>query len=157
MYRRFAHLGLEKLRNLHKVTTLKRKVQILKERDVCRICKLTKLRNRTRTELSPWKDSLLALISVDTAGPFTTTTRGNKWFAQVVDNASRQTWTLCGRTKSELMDKLETWKVTEERRTQLKVMAVRSDNASEIRGKLNEWAKQGVRHERTVTVTAGLG
>ncbi|KAK6585469.1 hypothetical protein PZA11_002196 [Diplocarpon coronariae] len=151
MHRRFAHLGPEKLRGLHKVSTLKRKIQVPKDRPVCRICKLTKLRNRTRTELSPWKDSILALISIDTAGPFTTSIRGNNWFSQIVDNSTRQTWTICARTKSELMEKLETWKVTEERRTQLKLMAVRSDNASEIRAKLDEWAKQGVRYEPTVT------
>ncbi len=45
IYRRFAHLRLDKLRNLHKVTILKRLVIVLINREMCRVCKLTKLRN----------------------------------------------------------------------------------------------------------------
>ena len=88
MHRRFAHLGPEKLRNLHKVTTLKRPVTVPVDREMCRVCKLTKLRNKTSKVLSPWKGSILALVSMDFAGPFLPTTRGNRGFAQVVDNAT---------------------------------------------------------------------
>ena len=70
---------------------------------------------------------------------------------QVVDNSTRYTWTLVAKTKSELMSQLEVWKSTEERRTQMKIMSVRSDNASEIREKLDEWKKEGVREEPAVT------
>jgi len=45
MYRRFAHLRLDKLRNLYKVTILKRLVLVLIDREMCRVYKLTKLRN----------------------------------------------------------------------------------------------------------------
>lgn len=48
------------------------------------------------------------------------------------------------------MNGLEKWKNREELATGLKVMAVRSDNAAEIREKLDEWSKQGVREEPTV-------
>ncbi len=45
IYRRFVYLGLDKLRNLHKVTILKRLVIILINREMYRVCKLIKLRN----------------------------------------------------------------------------------------------------------------
>ncbi len=45
IHRRFAHLGLDKLRNLYKVTILKRPVLVLIDREIYRVCKLTKLRN----------------------------------------------------------------------------------------------------------------
>ncbi len=45
MYKRFTYLRLDKLRNLHKVTILKRLVIILINREIYRVCKLTKLCN----------------------------------------------------------------------------------------------------------------
>lgn len=91
MHRRFGHMGPDQLRNLHKVTKLKRPIVIPLEREICRVCKLTKLRNRTNHKLSPWKESILALVSIDVAGPFLPSMRGNKWFCQIVDNSTRRT------------------------------------------------------------------
>ncbi len=45
IHRRFVYLGLDKLRNLHKVTILKRLVIVLINREIYRVCKLTKLCN----------------------------------------------------------------------------------------------------------------
>ncbi len=45
IHRRFAYLGLNKLRNLYKVTMLKRPVLVPIDREIYRVCKLTKLRN----------------------------------------------------------------------------------------------------------------
>ncbi len=45
IYRRFTYLGLDKLRNLYKVTILKRPVIVLTDKEIYRVCKLTKLRN----------------------------------------------------------------------------------------------------------------
>jgi Reverse transcriptase (RNA-dependent DNA polymerase)/gag-polypeptide of LTR copia-type len=153
MHRRFAHLGPEKLRSLHKVTTLERPIVIPVDREMCRVCKLTKLRNKTNKVLSPWKESILALVSIDVAGPFLPTIRGNKFFAQIVDNSTRKTWTLVDKTKSALMTQIRKWKATEERRTQLRLGAVRSDNASEIREMLDEWSREGVIEESTTSYT----
>jgi Reverse transcriptase (RNA-dependent DNA polymerase) len=153
MHRRFAHLGPEKIRNLHKVTTLKRPVMVPTDQEMCRVCKITKLRNRTSKTLSPWKESILALVSMDVAGPFLSTVRGNRYFAQVVDNATRKTWSYVDKTKSGLMIQIRKWKTTEETRTQLKLGAVRSDNAAEIRELLDEWSKEGVIEEPTTTYT----
>jgi hypothetical protein len=53
MHRRFGHIGPDQLRNLHKVTKLKRPIVVPTEKEICRVCKLTKLRNRTNKTLSP--------------------------------------------------------------------------------------------------------
>ena len=45
IYRRFAHLGLDKLRNLYKVTILKRPVLVPINREIYRVYQLIKLRN----------------------------------------------------------------------------------------------------------------
>ncbi len=45
IYRRFAYLRLDKLRNLYKVTMLKRPVLVPIDREIYRVCKLIKLRN----------------------------------------------------------------------------------------------------------------
>ncbi len=45
IYRRFVYLGLDKLRNLYKVTILKRLVIILIDKEIYKVCKLIKLRN----------------------------------------------------------------------------------------------------------------
>ncbi len=45
IYKRFVYLGLDKLRNLHKVTILKRLVIVPIDREIYRVCKLTKLCN----------------------------------------------------------------------------------------------------------------
>lgn len=150
MHRRFSHMGSEKLRNLHKVTNLKRPIVIPIDKEICRVCKLTKLRNRTNKVCSPWKESILALVSIDIAGPFLPSLRGNTWFCEIVDNSTRRAWTLLGKTKSDLMDKIEKWRKEEELATNLRLVAVRSDNAAEIRQKLDQWSSQGIRHEVTI-------
>ncbi len=52
IYRRFAYLRLDKLRNLYKVTILKRPILVSTNREIYKVCKLTKLRNRINKTLS---------------------------------------------------------------------------------------------------------
>ncbi|RKF80056.1 hypothetical protein GcM1_197036 [Golovinomyces cichoracearum] len=47
------------------------------------------------------------------------------------------------------MVRLEKWK-EKELDTNLKIIAVRSDNAAEIREKLDDWSRQGARREPTI-------
>lgn len=79
-HRRFAHLGPQRLKNLHLVTNLTRPIQVPQSNDerICEICLLTKMRNRTSKTLAKWKDTKLALIHFDVAGPFPQFLRGNK-------------------------------------------------------------------------------
>ena len=51
-YRRFVHLGPNKIRHLYKVTTLERLIHILSKRDICEVYTLTKIKNSIPKELS---------------------------------------------------------------------------------------------------------
>ena len=88
-HRRFAHLGREKLRNLHKVTTLEKPIPTSNEEYVCEVCALTKLTNR-KGKATERKTSLLALISIDICGPLPASREEYTYFLKIVDNYSRK-------------------------------------------------------------------
>ncbi|KAI1007133.1 hypothetical protein K3495_g1098 [Podosphaera aphanis] len=77
-HRRFAHLGPGKLRNLHKVTSLKKPIKIPRDLDICEVCALTKIRNRIPKQLRSWTIELLGLVQFDVAGPLPATIHGNR-------------------------------------------------------------------------------
>ena len=89
-HRRFAYCDLEKLQYLHKVTSLKKRIQILSntKRNLYKIYKLSKLQNRICKELSPWKEIILELVLVDTCSLLPRTLRSNLYFGQIVDNTT---------------------------------------------------------------------
>ena len=104
-YRRFAYCDLEKLQYLHKVTGLKKRIQILSsaKRSLYKVCKLSKLQNQIRKELSPQKDTILELVSVDACGPLPRTLRGNQYFGQIVDNATCKAWVILTKSQTNLV------------------------------------------------------
>ena len=107
-------MGPEKLRHLHKVTKLKEKIRIPTDIPKCEVCKLAKMRNRTSRKLSPWKDTTLALIYIDACGPLPKSLRGNYYFGQIVDSATRRVWSIPAKSRVELVTKLRAWKIREE-------------------------------------------
>jgi hypothetical protein len=66
-------------------------VKVPEDREACITCKLAKMRKRMGKELSPWKETILALIYTDITGPFYTSLQGNQYIAKLVDSASRMT------------------------------------------------------------------
>jgi hypothetical protein len=89
-HQRFAHLGPNKIRNLHKVTTLEKRVKVPRNLDVCDVCALTKMKNKIPKELSPWSNEILGQIQFDVAGPFPASIRGNQWFLLIIDVYTRR-------------------------------------------------------------------
>ena len=151
MHRRFGHCGPEKLRKLHKVSNV-RKVRIPRHawRSPCEVCKLAKLRNQISKQLSPWKEQILELVSVDACGPLPKTLRGNSYFGMLVENATRKEWVIPAKSRDELVLKLRQWKIRVERETQMRLIAVRVDNAAELKSLLEDWVKtEGVVHQPT--------
>jgi hypothetical protein len=151
MHRRFAHCGPEKLRKLHKVSNV-RKVTIPRHawRSPCEVCKLAKLRNRISKQLSPWKERILELVSVDACGPLPKSLRGNVYFGMIVENATRKEWVIPAKSRPQLVEKLRQWKIKVERESQMKLIGVRVDNAAEFKSLLEEWVQtEGVVHQPT--------
>ena len=134
MHRRFGHYGPNLLRNLHKVSNLGTKIKIPPAaRRLCKPCALAKMRNRFTAE---HKKEPLALVSLDIAGPFPKSLRGNNYFLQIIDNYTRKNWSLPLKSKDEAMTTLRTWKAREERQTGKVVNTARSDNTPELHKEL---------------------
>lgn len=138
-HQRFAHLGPNTIRNLHKVTTLEKKVKIPKDLDICDVCALTKMKNRIRKELSVWPTETLDLVQFDVAGPFQTTIRGNRYFLLIIDICSRRTWVIPLKTKGDAYQALKNWKVNVELQSGKKIKRARSDNAPELLKATDDW------------------
>jgi Pol polyprotein len=68
-HRRFSHLNPQKIRNLHKISTLAKPIKVPTNWEPCKVCALMKMKNRIPKELTPHKQSQLALIQLDIAGP----------------------------------------------------------------------------------------
>ena len=154
-HKRFSHLGPDKLRNLHKVTTLREAIKVPKIGEVCEVCQLTKMTNRIPNSLSEHKDQRLALIHLDVAGPFPKSLRGNRYFMLIVDSYSRKNWILLLKQKSDAPGCLRTFKLVVEKEIGEKIKAVRTDNAPELLHTVDLWKKQdGVEIQSTVTASS---
>lgn len=154
-HQRFAHLGPEKIRNLHKVTTLKKKIKIPRDLDICDICALTKMKNRKPKELSVWPTEILDLIQFDVTGPFPTTIRGNRYFLLIIDICSRRDWVIPLKAKSDAYQALKDWKVGIELQSGRKVRRARSDNAPELLKATNDWkVEDGVLAQSTTIASS---
>ena len=64
-HRRFAHLGHNTIRKLHRVTTLKKPIPCPKSEKPCEVCSLTKMRQRLNRTVKERKANLLDLASID--------------------------------------------------------------------------------------------
>lgn len=149
-HERCAHAGPEVIRNLHKRTTL-RKVKVPNDREACITCKLAKMRKKISKELSPWKETILALVYADIGGPFHTSVQGNQYMAKLVDSASRLVWVIPGKDRKDVVRNLQNWKKLVEKQSGLQIMGVRIDNATELKALLQEWlATDGIREENTI-------
>ena len=106
-HRRFAHMGPGKIGRLHEVTTIKKPIKIPTVRSICRICKQTKMRNKTVKKVTIRKRNPLDLISVNIAGSFPVSLRRNKYFLEIIDNKTRHVWCIPLKTKDECIKRLE--------------------------------------------------
>jgi hypothetical protein len=105
-HERYVHARPKVIRNLHYRTTLK-KVKVPEDREACITCKLAKIYKRIGKELSPWKETILALIYADIAGLFYTSLQGNQYMAKLVDSASRMTWVILGKDRKDVVRNLQ--------------------------------------------------
>ncbi|RFU24808.1 hypothetical protein B7463_g11534, partial [Scytalidium lignicola] len=131
-YRHFAHLRPKKIGNLHKVTTLETPIKVLRKREICEVCAITKLKNYIPKELAQHKTTKLALIQFDVARPFPQSLRGNKYFLLIINNFTHKNWVLPLSNKSNAQGELEVWKTAVELQAEMKIKATRLNNAPEL-------------------------
>lgn len=152
-HRRFNHLGPEKIRNLHKVTTLGKPIKVPSKIPVCEVCALTKMKNLIPKQLSSHKTRRLELIHFDIAGPFPKSLRGNRYFLLIIDSWTRVNWILTLKTKDEAIPRLKKWKTELELGIGDKIVAARTDNAPELIQAVKEW-NSGTRSELTTVASS---
>jgi hypothetical protein len=155
MHRRFAHYGPAMLRKLHEVTTIQRIKVPPAHRRLCDPCLKGKMRNKISKTLAEHKKEMLALVSLDLAGPFPTSLRGNNYLMQIICNYTRKNWSIPLKSKDQAIPELRRWKAKVELQTGKKVKACRSDNAPELKLVINQWeTEDGVQADYTVIASS---
>ena len=142
MHRRLGHVSSTALAKIHNVTTLTKPIIIPQNIPRCEVCVKANIKNRFSKMLSPHQRRPLAVISVDIAGPFPISVRGNSYFAEIIDNWSRKVWIIPLAKRSDLAVKLDELSIILERQTGEKILAARSDGAPEILGLFGDWKKK---------------
>ncbi|KAF7564387.1 uncharacterized protein PtrM4_152160, partial [Pyrenophora tritici-repentis] len=141
MHRRFAHYAQQCYETSH--------------RRFCDPCLKGKMRNKMNKILAEHKKEVLALVSLDLAGPFPTSLRGNNYLMQIICNHSRKNWSIPLKTKDQAILELRRWKAKVELQTGKKVKACRSDNAPELKLVINQWeTEDGVQADYTVIASS---
>lgn len=154
-HKRFAHMGEQKLKNLHQVTTLQRAIHKPKIMEPCEVCALTKMRNRTNGHVSERKSHLLDLVSIDICGPLPKALSGARYFLEIVDNHTRKVWVIPLRDRTEAKLALETWRRSQELASGSRLKAMRTDNGGELKSTLDEWGTEiGIQPQYTVPYTS---
>ena len=134
------------------MTTLEKPIPIVEDNEtVCEVCALTKFINKRGHTVSERKANILALVSIDICGPLPLSFGGYQYFLEVVDNHSRKTWTIPLKQRDEAPQALQEWRLKTELQTGAKVLAVRSDNGTELKSTLDDWCKSlGITPQYTV-------
>ena len=131
-------MGSAKLRSLHKVTTLRKPLPIIEQDKPCKVYAITKITNKRNRELAERMPRILALVSIDICGPLPLSRLGYEYFLEVIDNHSRRVWIIPLRKRSDALEALYKWKLKVELQCSVKLQAVRSDNATELKSILDE-------------------
>ena len=77
--------------------------------------------------------------------------RGNQYFGQIVDSATRKTWALAAKSRTDLVRQLRIWKIRVEKETGMSIGAIRIDNATELTALLREWSDEyGLTYQPTI-------
>ena len=81
---------------------------------------------------------ILVLVSIDIYGPLPLSRLGYEYFLEVIDNHSRRVWIIPLRKRSDILKALYKWKLKIELQCSVKLQAVRSNNATELKSILDE-------------------
>lgn len=100
----------------------------------CHVCHLAKQKKLSFSSPNNICNSTFELLHIDLWGPFSVeTVDGFKHFLTIVDDHSRATWVFLLRNKSEVLKVFPDFIKQAENQYNVKVKAVRSDNAPELR------------------------
>jgi transposase InsO family protein len=154
MHRRFGHCSPKTISLLHTVTDIP-EVKIPRKIPVCGTCARNKKKKRRSKKLAEHEQRPLALVSMDLAGPFPVSYRGNRYFLEIVDNWTRRTWSIPVGSKDQIYEELDNWVVVAERECEHKLKCTRTDNAAEFLKHLLGWKRRdGIKVQVTEPYTS---
>jgi len=139
-HHRFAHLKSAKLRQLHKIITLKKSIFINNShKNVCEIYALIKFINKREHNVSNWKTSILTFIFINICESLSSFLDSESYFLKIVDNHFRKTWCISLKQQFNASDALQKWKLSVNFYNNVKLLSVRSDNVMKLKVILNDW------------------
>ncbi len=139
-HRRFTHLKSAKLRQLHKIITLKKSIFINDSHEnVCKICALIKFINKREHNISDWKTSILTFIFINICESLSSFLNSESYFLKIVNNHFRKTWCISLKQRFNASNALRKWKLSIKLHSNVKLLSVRSDNITKLKVILNDW------------------
>ena len=140
-HRQFAHMNKVKLKNFHKIITLKKFIFIVENFTFCKVCFITKLINAKNRMLTTRKFFILILIFIDICEEFSASWQDYCYFLKIVNNYSRKIWIILLKKRADAMKILQKWRLTIELKIEVKLLTIRSDNALKLKFIFDEWKK----------------
>ena len=138
-HRRVDHLDFAKLKNLHKITTFKKSLFIVKFDDLCEICAIIKMTNKRNRTLIERRSRILTMIFIDICESLLISRLEYEYFLKIINNHSRRTWILSLRKRFDALEALWKWKLKTKLQCFVKLQVVRNDNVIELKFTLDEW------------------
>ncbi len=136
----FTHLESAKLRQLHKIITLKKSIFINdSHKNVYKICVFIKFINKREHNVSDWKTSILILIFINICKSLSSFLNSELYFLEIVDNYFRKTWCISLKQWFNASDALWKWKLSVKLHNDVKLLSVHSDNVMKLKVILNDW------------------
>ena len=95
----------------------------------------------------------LGLVHTDICGPVPVSKDGYRYFATITDDATRYKWVFLLKTKNEIIAKIKEWIPYAQRRSEKKLICIRSDHGAEFTsGALESFLKEkGIEHQFSIT------
>jgi len=137
---RFTYLESAKLRQLHKIITLKKSIFINDNHEnVCEICALIKFINKQEHNISNWKTSILTFIFIDICKSLSLFLNSESYFLEIMNNHFRKTWCISLKQQFNASDALWKWKLSVKLHSNVRLLSVRSNNVMKLKVILNSW------------------
>jgi len=139
-HRCFTHLESAKLRQLHKIITLKKSILINNSHEnVCKICALIKFINKQEHNVKNQKTSILTFIFINICESLSLFLDNELYFLKIIDNHFRKTWCISLKQRFNASDALQKWKLNVKLYNDVKLLSVCSDNIMKLKVILNDW------------------
>ena len=137
-YWRMNHLKSAKLRNLHKITTLKTFVFIIERNNLCKVCAFIKIINKRNHQLIEWKFHILTLMFIDICDLLFFSRLDHEYFLEIINNHFWKTWHISLRKRLNASKILYKWKLMIKLQNEIKLQTIRNNNVKKLKFILNE-------------------